>query len=403
MTMITPSYLGETIEYSSLHACRSTLEDPTAQARCNGQPRRITIGKYGDWTLDKARKEAARVLASLRSGVDPTTGDPDRITLGEAWVDYKKDLIKAGKSPKTLRRYEHLATHYLKGWFNRPLASISRRDVRDRHSELAEQIEKGYYDGRRTNRGRKLEPYNRVGKTQANDVFRFFRSLYNNAVGVNEKLPANPCIALTWFAGHEGKHEAIPAEELPRWRREVEQLSSVRRDYSLFLVETGLRVKSASEARWKDVDFERKLLHVPLPKGGKDRAFDLPLSSQLVELLAARRTENEKLWPASPWVFPAESASKHLTSPPRITIDGVRYKPHRLRATFITVAEGLNESAYSIKLLVNHALPQNDVTAAYMAIGVERLRGPMQRISDQLETYLRGPATVIPMQRTAAA
>ena len=33
MTMITPSYLGETIEYSSLHACRSTLEDPTLCAR----------------------------------------------------------------------------------------------------------------------------------------------------------------------------------------------------------------------------------------------------------------------------------------------------------------------------------------------------------------------------------
>ena len=32
MTMITPSYLGETIEYSSLHACRSTLEDPTIDA-----------------------------------------------------------------------------------------------------------------------------------------------------------------------------------------------------------------------------------------------------------------------------------------------------------------------------------------------------------------------------------
>ena len=33
MTMITPSYLGETIEYSSLHACRSTLEDPTETRR----------------------------------------------------------------------------------------------------------------------------------------------------------------------------------------------------------------------------------------------------------------------------------------------------------------------------------------------------------------------------------
>ena len=33
MTMITPSYLGETIEYSSLHACRSTLEDPTGDGQ----------------------------------------------------------------------------------------------------------------------------------------------------------------------------------------------------------------------------------------------------------------------------------------------------------------------------------------------------------------------------------
>ena len=36
MTMITPSYLGETIEYSSLHACRSTLEDPTVGAGALG-------------------------------------------------------------------------------------------------------------------------------------------------------------------------------------------------------------------------------------------------------------------------------------------------------------------------------------------------------------------------------
>jgi|GEM_PF-1390529 len=36
MTMITPSYLGETIEYSSLHACRSTLEDPTVLQTVRG-------------------------------------------------------------------------------------------------------------------------------------------------------------------------------------------------------------------------------------------------------------------------------------------------------------------------------------------------------------------------------
>ena len=38
MTMITPSYLGETIEYSSLHACRSTLEDPTIAGKGIANP-----------------------------------------------------------------------------------------------------------------------------------------------------------------------------------------------------------------------------------------------------------------------------------------------------------------------------------------------------------------------------
>ena len=38
MTMITPSYLGETIEYSSLHACRSTLEDPTTVGKLEVRP-----------------------------------------------------------------------------------------------------------------------------------------------------------------------------------------------------------------------------------------------------------------------------------------------------------------------------------------------------------------------------
>ena len=43
MTMITPSYLGETIEYSSLHACRSTLEDPTRK-----QPRNTGLLRCKD-------------------------------------------------------------------------------------------------------------------------------------------------------------------------------------------------------------------------------------------------------------------------------------------------------------------------------------------------------------------
>ena len=46
MTMITPSYLGETIEYSSLHACRSTLEDPT-EMPLFGEELAAEVGRRG--------------------------------------------------------------------------------------------------------------------------------------------------------------------------------------------------------------------------------------------------------------------------------------------------------------------------------------------------------------------
>ena len=54
MTMITPSYLGETIEYSSLHACRSTLEDPTVIPRPNDVLNGLCARFVSD-TLNKLR------------------------------------------------------------------------------------------------------------------------------------------------------------------------------------------------------------------------------------------------------------------------------------------------------------------------------------------------------------
>jgi hypothetical protein len=47
------------------------------------------------------------------------------------------------------------------------------------------------------------------------------------------------------------------------------------------------------------------------------------------------------------------------------------------------VAESLDISAYAVKRLANHKMT-NDVTAGYIIGDVERLRNPMQRITDFL-------------------
>jgi integrase len=61
----------------------------------------------------------------------------------------------------------------------------------------------------------------------------------------------------------------------------------------------------------------------------------------------------------------------------------VSFTLHDLRRTFITVAEGLDISAYALKRLLNHKM-NHDVTAGYIVMDVERLREPMQMISKHL-------------------
>ena len=76
MTMITPSYLGETIEYSSLHACRSTLEDPTdlggAEIVSGGPVCTRAVSRPKDWEgvtgLRRTHCGAGKLLRSAVGG-----------------------------------------------------------------------------------------------------------------------------------------------------------------------------------------------------------------------------------------------------------------------------------------------------------------------------------------------
>ena len=51
--------------------------------------------------------------------------------------------------------------------------------------------------------------------------------------------------------------------------------------------------------------------------------------------------------------------------------------------------ESLDISAYALKRLVNHSVG-NDVTGGYVIMDVDRLREPMQRITDHIVGYGRG-------------
>ena len=73
MTMITPSYLGETIEYSSLHACRSTLEDPTSTAD------QRKLDEFTDTVRDLELRIDRASAPPVASAWRPTLSEPDML------------------------------------------------------------------------------------------------------------------------------------------------------------------------------------------------------------------------------------------------------------------------------------------------------------------------------------
>jgi integrase len=88
------------------------------------------------------------------------------------------------------------------------------------------------------------------------------------------------------------------------------------------------------------------------------------------------------------YVFPGTGVEGYIIEPRKVMekitdLSGLTFTLHDLRRTFITIAESLDIPAYSLKRLLNHTTRQ-DVTAGYIVMDVERLRRPMQLITDYL-------------------
>lgn len=175
-------------------------------------------------------------------------------------------------------------------------------------------------------------------------------------------------------------------------------------DFLFLLLFTGLRRQEATQLRWENVDLLERTLTIPDPKNHEP--LRLPLSSFVLELLSSRsrRAVNE-------YVFPGSGVDGYFVEPRAaiqcvIESSGVEFTLHDLRRTFITVADSLDIPAYAIKRLVNHKM-RGDVTAGYIVSDVERLRRPMQQITDFILTRL-APSTSAPVvalagQRAAKA
>lgn len=354
--------------------------------------RRVTIGATNVFSLDDAREEAVQLIAMMAKGIDPKLDVMARrdeqatksITLRRALETYlavRKDL-----RPKTVADYRSFIERYLGDWLDKPLNNITPDIVEERHQAIQQQIAKNA----RTSLAK--------GHSAANGTMRILRLVWNHAAERLPDLPENPTKRLkrAWYPDKR-REGMIRRTDLPAFHTALTDQTvvpnPVHRDYLCFVLFTGLRRGEAASLRWDDVDFEEQVIRLPGEITKSGRRLDLPMSDYLFDLLSARNA----LGHDGPYVFPANSRSGHIEEP-RYALDeiekatGVHVTVHDLRRTFITVAESCDIPIYALKGLVNHSFG-TDVTAGYIVAEPDRLREPMQKVTDKFKELcgLGGP------------
>jgi len=369
------------------------------EKRIGGKVRRVKIGRADNaLPTEKARKLAQEFLGKVAGGADPmaekAAAKARTITLGEVLDDYlaaRGDKLK----PRTREQYRDMIEARRKDdsplafadWRNKRVADITSELVQRRHRDLS--------DGH--------------GPAWANLAMRVLRLLINYASMRFDDGSGKPLIATNpvkrlgqarLWNDVERRQTVLRVEDMPTWREGLGAIRAVGRDYLLLVLLTGLRRREAASLKWADVDLEKtRTLTVRDTKNSRDHV--LPLSTQLLDLLARRRAATE-----GPFVFPGRKADTCLVEPKTLTTAvakacGVHTSVHDLRRTFATTAERLDISSYAVKRLLNH-VTTGDVTAGYIVTDIERLRRPMQAISDFLfRATGAAEANVVPMREGA--
>jgi integrase len=338
--------------------------------------RRMSLGRYGELTVEEARKQAQKMMGQIAQGIDPVAEKRAAkmrvVTLEEVLTDYLRN--RKSLKTKTAYDYKRVLNVAFSDWCSKPLTFITKDQVAKQHEKLGKM------------RG---EAYANLAMRLLRALFNFAMSQYEDAQGCSIIIE-NPVKRLSqtraWYRV-ERRQTYIKSHALSAWYQGVMMLENETfRDYLLFILLTGLRRQEAAQLQWEQVDLTAKTVTLTDTKNRQN--FTFPLSDYLLRLLTER-----KLKTAGRYVFPGKDENCPIVEPrkqmARVTkISGVSFTIHDLRRTFITLAESLDISGYALKRLLNHKM-NNDVTAGYIITDVERLRKPMQQVTDHFLHYFQ--------------
>lgn len=326
----------------------------------------VTLGDASLMSLDEARMGARELLRKAKAGTDPVATPVHVLgpTIGafftEKYLPYIKSYKRSWDTDDSMMR-----NHLLPKLGHKHMGSLTPSDV----AVFVEQMKsEGYAPG------------------TCNRALVLLR--YGYTLAVRWKLPgveSNPVKEVKNLSDDNKIERFLTAEQTSRLLAAVRESESEMLPYIvLFLLYTGARKREVLDAKWADVDWERKSWRIPKTKSGKIR--HIPLSSgalQLLESLKRLATMAGGMNSAGR----GDLACQHIFANPQTGLPYVSFyyswdaarvraglpdlRVHDLRHSFASFLVNAGRSLYEVQELLGHA--DIRTTSRYAHLSRERL------------------------------
>lgn len=231
---------------------------------------RLTLGRWPDLGLRAARDRAADLAQRGRS--------QRAVTLREALDLWSERCLLNGGAEGTVTNRRMQFDKHVGEWMDKPITSITHAGLVRMQMRVGEK-----------------------SKHAANDMLRHLGTVYRTAT--SDPWPGAKIRPLRITEPPKRRTMGDPAE----WWQSIQKAESpIVRAYWRFVALTGLRENDAKTARHSLL--RNGWLHLPEPKGGASRAFDLPLSSWALDGIRDLPRDGD-------WIFPGGVAGQPIANP----------------------------------------------------------------------------------------
>jgi integrase len=239
--------------------------------RFKGRLRRFTIGSYPAIKPAMARREAQAALERVRVGADPAEEKrarremrtPETDTFGAVAGDYLERHVRANNRLSTFKEAKRELEHNaLRKWRNRPIASITRRDVIDLVEKISE----------------------RGAPVQANRTLTRLGTLFKWAVE-KDRLAVSPAERVKPVTQEQARDRVLSDAELRWFWLGADKIGWPFGPLVNLLLLTAQRRDEVAGMEWTEIDLDAATWTIPRHKTKNGREHQVQLSASAVTIL----------------------------------------------------------------------------------------------------------------------